>query len=223
MLIEVNGLTKSFDKQLAVNNVSFEVNAAEVLGIVGPNGAGKTTLLNILAKNIFATSGNVFYREKLTMNLCCGQAAFFPDMTVIDNIEMYERLLTADTSNLNDLLNYFQITYTKKLFHSLSSGMKQRVALCLAFLGNTDLIFLDEPTNHLDLEGVILLREMIALRVRQGTTVVVTSHVLTDMEKTCDRIIFLKKGEATLTADVKELVVEHGTLEEAYITMVQKS
>jgi len=217
MILNVKGLSRNYGKKVVLNDVSFHINRQEIVGLVGPNGAGKTTLLNILTGMMKATTGTFEVPEKHSLTAAISRKGFFGDMTVYHNLRMYAGLIGVGDAEVNTALKEFSIDFPSKPFGQLSAGMKQRVALASAFLKPYALILLDEPTNHLDIDSILSLRDTISVNRNRGASFLITSHVFSDLEKICDRIMFLKNGTIAGNATLPELLGTYGNLESAYI------
>jgi ABC-type multidrug transport system ATPase subunit len=216
ILLSAEGLTKEFKGVDALNSVSLLVNANEVVGIIGPNGSGKTTLLNIICGFIKPNAGSIYLGDH-RMAMSISRRGFFSQMSVQKNLEMYAQLIGTSKEQLDKVVQDFEIDYTSKHFGKLSAGMQQKVSLVFAFMTDARLILLDEPLNHLDVNSIIKLRELIQKRKQEGTSFLISSHILSDLEKVCDRIYFFRKGKVFYSGVVKELLLTFGTLENAYI------
>lgn len=142
---------------------------------------------------------------------------FFEGMTVIDNLKVFAQLKGQDYSEIKRVLDLFAIEYANSRFDKLSAGMKQRVALAQAFMGNHKLILLDEPTNHLDIDSIFILRSAIEARKQQGTAFILTSHVLTELEKLCNRVLFLINGK--VRKEISSSEAEFTRLEAEYLKL----
>lgn len=217
MILLVNALGKNYGRKVVLTDLSFHINRQEIVGLVGPNGAGKTTLLNILTGMIKATTGQFEISEKDSLTAAISRKGFFGDMNTFDNLKMYANLIGVDETAVNAAMKEFSIDFAAKPFGQLSAGMKQRVALASAFLKPCKLILLDEPTNHLDIDSILALRDTISASRARGSSFLITSHVFSDLEKICDRILFLKNGTIADNAIVPELLSTYGSLESAYI------
>lgn len=221
-MLTAQSLTKYFGKKPVLENVSFSLGKGEIVGIVGPNGSGKTTLLNLLMGMINPTSGNFKVENNVKVGMSVSRKGFFDDMTVADNILMYAKLSDVAERKVSDIMKEFSIDFGGSRFRKLSAGMKQRVSLAIAFLDDYGLVLLDEPTNHLDIDSILKLRELIThQRDKRSTSFLITSHILSDLEKICDRIIFLKAGKLIRISATQEMLEKYGTLEEAYVKTVQ--
>lgn len=217
-IAQITDLTKKYGNKIVLNEVNFHVDPGEIVGLIGPNGSGKTTLLNIMMNMIRADSGKVVLTSKAGMSV--SRRGFFSDMTVKENLLMYAKLYGAQENDVTQLMTSLQIDFGSEKFGKLSAGMKQKVSLAFSLLIPHKLILLDEPINHLDIDGIFRLREILLTLKASGTAFLVTSHVLSDLEKTCDRILFIKNGEIINSAGTKELIDIYGSLEKAYQSLV---
>lgn len=219
MILEVIGLSKSFGDKAVLKNISFSTGQGEIVGLVGPNGSGKTTLLNIITGMIKMNAGSFYFKEGVSVGMSISRKGFFNDMTVYENIMMYSKLMGVRKEEVQQKMELFMIDYGKMRFGKLSAGMKQRVSLLLAFLGQKDLIILDEPSNHLDVDSILLLRSMILKLKAENVSFLITSHIFSDLEKVCDRMLFMKDGHIVTNATTSSLIQDHGDLEKAYLNV----
>lgn len=222
MILDINKLAKQYSKKLVLHDVTFSIARGEIVGLVGPNGSGKTTLLNILTGMLKATSGSFKITDRTKLGMAISRKGFFNDMSVTDNLMLYARLMGADTAQVNNAMQTFTIDFGKVNFGKLSAGMKQRVALTQAFMLHNDLILLDEPTNHLDIDSILNLRTAIVRQKELKSAILITSHIFSDLEKVCDRILFLKQGHIVKDTTLHELIDTYGDIERAYIHYFQE-
>ncbi len=208
MLVRVEGLTKTYGKFTAVDDVSFVVKRGEIAGLVGPNGAGKTTIIHILLGLISPTAGliNLFGKDLESdrtatlqrLNFTSPYMAFPVRLTVMENLLVFAEIynVAEPERKIDELLERFDIARLKnKPVSKLSSGETTRVGLCKAFLNDPELLLLDEPTAYLDHQAALQVREvLIDLKKRNGTTILYTSHNMLEVQRMCDRIIFLSRG-----------------------------
>lgn len=215
--ISVRGLTKSYAKALAVDELSFEVDAGCILGMVGPNGAGKTTTLRTLAGIIPPTSGELLVnghdvaREPVAAKR---GAAFVPDdPKLFDLLTVWEHLqfmaAAYRVANLpavaEPLLQRFELGERRHtLAQSLSRGMRQKVAVCCAYLHDPSVVLLDEPMTGLDPRGIRTLKESIVERARAGAAVVISSHLLSLIDGLCTHLLILHRGKSLFLGTVEE-------------------
>lgn len=217
MVLDVKNISKKYSSKCVLKDVSFSINMGEVVGFIGPNGSGKTTLLNILMGSLIPTNGKVMMSESHKMGMSISRQGFFNDMTVEKNISLNTKLLKGDTSLLPELCSRLRIDFLNIQFGKLSAGMKQKVSLLLAFIKHYRIVLLDEPTNHLDIDALLSLRELILQRKNTGCSFLITSHHLSDLEKICDRIFFLKNGVITEVGSTQMIIQQFGSFEQAYL------
>ncbi len=215
MSLALEGVSKSFNKNVVLSSITFSVVPGEIVGIIGPNGSGKTTLLNVIMGLLRTDSGVISYFDSI--GAAVSRKGFFESMTVYDNLKIIAQLKEQDYAEIEKVLELFSIGYANSRFDKLSAGMKQRVALAQAFMGNHKLILLDEPTNHLDIDSIFILRSAIEVRKQQGTAFILTSHVLTELEKLCDRVLFLINGKVIREISASE--AEFTRLEAEYLKL----
>jgi len=222
MLVTVERLTKTYGKFTAVHDVSFVVHAGEIAGLVGPNGAGKTTIIHMMLGLISPNAGSVRLfgknletdREQILqrLNFTSPYMAFPVRLTVLENLRVFAGIYNVrdPVVKINELLEKFGIgRLKKKPMSKLSSGEITRVGLCKAFLNNPELLLLDEPTAYLDPQAAIQVREVLLdLQKTRGTTILYTSHNMHEVERMCDRILFLSKGSIIATGTPIEVTRE---------------
>lgn len=230
-ILKIENLSKTYNKgskseTKALRNISLTLYSGEITGLIGPNGAGKTTLIKIIMGFEPADSGLVnissFEPNDLdAKNILSYQAdAHFvsKNFTVWSYLKMHSLLYDIDKyeERLNFLLEKFSLSDAKhKKINGLSKGMRQKLELIVSFLNNSKFVLLDEPTSALDPPSVFELRDFIGNYRSEGKTVLFSSHHLTEVEKVCDRVIFIDKGE--IVSDVYLSSVETGFLEDAFL------
>jgi ABC-2 type transport system ATP-binding protein len=213
MLVTVERLTKTYGSFKAVDNVSFVVQAGEIAGLVGPNGAGKTTIIHIMLGLISPNAGAVRLfgrsletdREQILqrLNFTTPYMAFPVRLTVLENLRVFAKIYNVrdPVAKISELLERFGIGHLKnKPVSRLSSGEATRVGLCKAFLNDPELLLLDEPTAYLDLQAALQVRGvLLELQRSRGTTIFYTSHNMLEVQRMCNRIIFLNRGTVIAT------------------------
>jgi len=217
--IEIQGLRKQFGDQVAVRGLSLEVERGEVFGFLGPNGAGKTTSVKMLLGLMQPTSGNAsLLGRPITDRFARTRVGFLPEhfrfhdwLTAREFLTINGQLYGIDHGRLQhrilDLLERVGIAeYHDKQLRTFSKGMLQRIGLAQALLNQPELVFLDEPTSGLDPVGRRLVRDIIHHLREKGTTVFLNSHLLSEVEITCDRVAFIKHGEVLRVSQVSQLV-----------------
>ncbi len=226
-VIQVQGLTKKFGHQFtAVNDLSFSVNKGDVYGFLGQNGAGKSTTIRMLLSLIEPTAGEI---EIFGLPLAANRSTIMQKVgAVIEKPAMYEYLtayqnlkifsaLSGVSKNRVQLLNELDVvglaTRAHDLVRTFSQGMKQRLAIAMAMVNDPELILLDEPTNGLDPQGIADIRNLILQLSRvQGKTVLVSSHLLSEIEQVATRLIIIDKGCKLVEGDSKDLFDKRKTV-----------
>jgi ABC-type multidrug transport system ATPase subunit len=235
-IIQVSNLTKNFKNFTAVNNLSFTVNKGDVYGFLGQNGAGKSTTIRMLLTLIEPTNGTIQlfgknlqqYRNNILKNI--GAVIEKPDvykyLSAYENVKLFAKLSGIKISNeliMNQLEMVGLHDRAKGTVKTFSQGMKQRLGIAIALIHNPELIVLDEPTNGLDPQGIADIRNLILRLSREmGKTVVVSSHLLSEIEQVATRLIIIDKGTKLVEGNAKELfdpsqtVVEINTLQNEF-------
>jgi ABC-2 type transport system ATP-binding protein len=212
-VLKVNNLRKVF-KSVAVDNISFEVKKGNVYGLLGPNGSGKSTTLGMLLTTINPSSGTwSWFGEENTstdtlkrIGAIIEQPNFYPYLSAVANLKIICEIKETPTSRIDEVLEIVGLSNRKKdLFRTYSLGMKQRLSIASALLNNPEVLILDEPTNGLDPEGIIQIRELIQKIAEQGTTIIIASHMLDEIEKICSHVIVLKQGRSLFNGSVDEM------------------
>lgn len=214
-LLETNRLVKRFGKFTALNDINIEVNEGEIYGFIGPNGAGKSTTIKILLGILKATSGEarLFGRDawKDAVDIhkkiayVPGDVNLWPNLTGGEILDLFARLRgTADKKRTKELLEKFNLDPSKKS-RTYSKGNRQKVALVSAFSSDAELFILDEPTSGLDPLMEIVFQECVLQAKNQGKSVLLSSHILSEVEKLCDRVGIIRQGEIIETGSLAEL------------------
>jgi len=200
--LETKNLCKHFGKQQAVNNVSLKVQTGTIYGLLGPNGAGKTTTLKMISGLLHPSSGEILIhgekweRKHLEeIGALIEAPALYGNLTAKENLLVHTKLMGLSKNSINDVLETVDLKNTgKKLSSHFSMGMKQRLGMAIALLGNPKLLILDEPTNGLDPIGIQELRQVIRSFPKKGITVIVSSHVLTEISQIVDHVGIISDG-----------------------------
>ncbi len=207
-MIEVKNLSKAYGSHLAVNNISFEVNDGEILGFLGPNGAGKSTTMNMLTGYISSTDGEALIngidilKDPIKAKKQIGYLPEIPplylDMTVKEYLYFMfdlKKCTLPKISHIRDICSLVKINDVfDRIIKNLSKGYKQRVGLAQALIGNPPVLILDEPTVGLDPKQIIEIRNLIK-RLGKNHTVILSSHILSEVQAVCDRVIIINKGK----------------------------
>ena len=219
-MIEVENLTKSYGKHMALKGVSFQLEKGKIYGFLGPNGAGKSTTMNIMTGYIAPTDGTVridghdIIKDAQEAKKCIGYLPeippIYPDMTVSECLQFAAEIKKVPKSEreeqIQDIMELTGIAdIGSRLIKNLSKGYKQRVGLAQAVLGYPDIIILDEPTVGLDPKQIIEIRELIR-KLGEKHTVILSSHILSEVQAVCDEILILSKGEIVAEGTTQELI-----------------
>ena len=221
-ILSLKNLDKKFGRVHAVNNLSFEIQKGNVYGILGPNGSGKSTTLGIILNVVNKTSGEFSWFDG---NLSTHQALkkvgaiierpnFYPYMTAIQNLSLICKIKDIFTEKIEEklkIVNLFERRNSK--FRTYSLGMKQRLAIASALLNNPEILILDEPTNGLDPQGIHEIREIIQKIAKNGTTILLASHLLDEVEKVCSHVVVIRDGVKLYSGSVDEMSASHGLFE----------
>jgi ABC-2 type transport system ATP-binding protein len=225
MILECENLSKSFGRKKAVDNISMTIKAGDILGVVGPNGAGKSTLLKLFTGLIWPTTGNVRicghdvnYAHRQAMGhvgAVIEWPAFIPDLSARCNLDILSGGRGAEYEK--KLAHIIEFVELKDRLHDrvglFSTGMKQRLGIALALLPNSQFIILDEPTNGLDPAGIVEIRTIIKEYNRRfGTTILITSHLLTEIETVCSRLAVITDGKIVASGTMDELLSGENTV-----------
>jgi ABC-2 type transport system ATP-binding protein len=213
-VLTINGLNKRYGKIHAVNNLSLEVGKGSVFGILGPNGSGKTTTLGIILGvvnpdqgqfNWFGEPNSKDNRKRIGAIL--EQPLFYPYLTAEKNLRIVARIKGVDPKDIDRVLKIVELFERRhSKFRTYSYGMKQRLAIASALLGTPEVLIFDEPTNGLDPKGIAEIRELIIRIASQGITIILASHLLDEVQKTCSHVVVLKNGKHLFSGMVKDVL-----------------
>ena len=222
LAISTQGLTKQFDRHIAVNDVELEVAAGEVYGLIGPNGAGKTTLIRMLSAAEEPTTGEIYINGdrllrdesnptlKRRLGYLPDDFPLYDDLTVWDYLDYFARLYRLRNprrrQRLHEVLELIQLTSKRNsLISTLSRGMKQRLSLARTIIHEPILLLLDEPVSGLDPIARMQFREIIKVLQEAGMTILISSHVLSDLAELCTSVGIMELGYLVESAPLKEL------------------
>lgn len=215
-ILKVEGLTKWFGNTKAIEDLSFEVNRGQVVGILGPNGSGKTTTLSIILGVKYQNQGTYSWlnlngngNSNKSIGALLEMPYFYPYLSLHRNLQISALIKGVSKLQIDEVLQTVGLLNRKSSkYYTLSLGMKQRLALASALLGNPEVLILDEPTNGLDPEGIAEVRDIIVQLTKQGKTIILASHILDEVEKVCSHVIILKEGSIITQGEVKDLLTE---------------
>ena len=234
-MISLQKLTKVFGAQKAVDELSFEIPAGQIVGFLGPNGAGKTTTLKMLTGMIEPSAGTAticgfdLRRDLLEVKRRVGfvpeSGAVFESLTGLEYLGMVAALYgipeDAARARIHQFISFFDLSFetlTEKLLGAYSKGMRRKVVITAGLLHNPQVVFFDEPLDGLDANAAVGFKALIQTLAREGKTIIYSSHVLDVVERVCDRVIIIDKGKLLLDGAPEELVRTHqsGTLERLF-------
>jgi len=226
-LLITKDLCKNYRHQKANDRISITVRKNSIYGLLGPNGAGKSTLLKIITGMIQPSSGEIFFdgrkwerKDLLKIGALIEEPPVYENLTAVENLKVRALLYNLPNSRIEEVLKLVGLTNTgKKKAGQFSMGMKQRLGIALALLNNPTLLILDEPTNGLDPIGVQDLRKLILSFPRKDITVILSSHLLSEVEQIADDIGIIANGKLWY----QEAVHAHENLESLFMDVVRKS
>lgn len=221
-ILSIKNLNKRYGSIQALKNVSFEIHKGNVYGILGPNGSGKSTTLGIVLNVVNKNSGEYSWfggsmqtHEALKkVGAIIERPNFYPYMTAKENLELVCKIKGINYIKVDEKLELVGLTDRKNSkFSTFSLGMKQRLAIASALLNDPEILILDEPTNGLDPQGIHQIRDIIKQIAAQGTTILLASHLLDEVEKVCTHVVVLRKGEILYTGLVDGISANEGFFE----------
>lgn len=226
-ILTTKELGKNFKRKHVLDQINLYVPTGKIYCIMGPNGAGKSTLLKIISGIEKPTEGVVTFKDKnwkredlKVIGSLIEEPGLFDNLTVEENIKLKLKLHRVENKNQEQILNTLGFgDHNHEKVKGFSTGMRQRLGIALAFMGNPDLVILDEPTNGLDTFGIHELRELLMLEKKQGKTIIIASHMLSEIQKVADRIAILGDGKLLLEEDYEP----ETDLEELFISTLEKA
>lgn len=229
-ILQVQDLKKSYGKIQALKGVSFDVPEGAVFGILGPNGSGKTTMLSIILDVLNADSGSYSWFGKPAspdlrkhIGSLLETPNFYHYLSAVNNLKITNSISgRGDAAAIDAVLQKVKLYERRKSkFSSYSLGMKQRLAIAAALLGDPKILVLDEPTNGLDPVGIMEIRELIIELSKKGHTIIMASHLLDEVEKVCTHVAILKTGTLVTSGSVEDVLVDEDIVELAAANMEQ--
>ena len=221
-ILSLKNLDKKYGSVHAVNNLSFDIKKGNIYGILGPNGSGKSTTLGIILNVVNKSSGNFsWFNGKLSTHEALKKVGaiierpnFYPYMTAIQNLKLICKIKEISTEIIDEKLKTVNLYERKNSkFSTFSLGMKQRLAIASALLNDPEILILDEPTNGLDPQGIHEIRQIITEIASKGTTILLASHLLDEVEKICSHVIVIRNGIKLYSGSVDEMTASKGFLE----------
>ena len=225
-ILETKELTKKFGRQKAVDNLSLQIEKNSVYGLLGPNGAGKSTTLKMITGMLHKTSGEILFEDKPwsradleKIGALIEMPPLYDNLTAWENLKVRTLLLGLPDSRIKEVLEIVDLKNTgKKKSGQFSIGMKQRLGIAIALLNHPRLLILDEPTNGLDPLGIQELRDLIKSFPEQGITVILSSHILAEVEQIADHIGIINNGRL----EYRKAINQQENLEELFMNVVKK-
>lgn len=220
-VLTISSLSKHFGRITAVDDLSMQVEEGNVFGILGPNGSGKTTTLGMILGIVFPDAGGFQWFEgryganpRRHIGALLETPNFYPYLGALDNLKLVAHIKKAAAPDYLGLLELVKLRGREDdLFRTYSFGMKQRLAIAAALLGDPDVLIFDEPTNGLDPQGIAEVRETILEVASRGKTIIMASHILDEVEKICSHVAILKKGKLLATGEVSGILSSDQWLE----------
>ena len=220
-ILSIDGLSKNYGSVRALDKLSINVHKGDVYGILGPNGSGKTTTLGIVLGVTNPTSGSYSWFEKGSnaplrkkIGAMLDKPNFYPHLNGFQNLRLVADIKDIKVPKINEKLEIAGIAEdANRKFMTYSTGMKQRLALAATLLGEPEVLVLDEPTNGLDPQGIADVRELIQKIASEGTTVIMASHLLDEVQKVCSHVAVIKSGKKLYEGHVQSLLAEDGGIE----------
>ena len=221
-ILSLKNLDKKYGSVHAVNNLSFDIKKGNIYGILGPNGSGKSTTLGIILNVVNKSSGNFsWFNGTLSTHEALKKVGaiierpnFYPYMTAVQNLKLICKIKEISAEIIDEKLKTVNLYERKNSkFSTFSLGMKQRLAIASALLNNPEILILDEPTNGLDPQGIHEIRQIITEIASKGTTILLASHLLDEVEKICSHVIVIRNGIKLYSGSVDEMTASKGFLE----------
>ena len=240
MTIEIKNLNKQFNSILAVKNLNFKINKGSIVGLLGPNGCGKTTTIGMILGLIKPTSGTVFINEENIekennrtkilekVNFISPYVELPKKLTVEENLKVYGTMYGVNNlqDKILDLMKQLNLLeFKKRKTGELSSGQKNRVSLAKALINDPEILLLDEPTASLDPDVGDYIRTYIeTFASKKGTTILLASHNMSEVERLCNEVMMMKNGEIIDKGTCNDLIKKHGrkNLEETFLKIVRE-
>ena len=225
-IIKTNDVSKKFKKEYAIKDLSLSVRKNSVYGLLGPNGAGKSTLLKMITGIIRPTSGEIVFnnhpwtrKDLLNIGSLIESPPLYENLTAFENLKVRATLMGIGANRCNEVLRKMDLMYVRdKKTSEFSLGMKQRLGIALALLNDPKLLVLDEPTNGLDPFGIEELRKMIRTFVNSGISVIISSHILSEVQQVADDIGILYNGSLLY----QDKIEANENLEQLFMDIIRK-
>lgn len=221
-ILTISNITKKFGYLTAVHDLSFTIEKGNIYGILGPNGSGKSTTLGMILNVVNKTSGEYAWFDGTIdthqalkkVGAIIERPNFYPYMSAYQNLKLVCKIKDVPFTAIEHVLETVGLLDRKDSpFRTFSLGMKQRLAIASALLNDPEVLILDEPTNGLDPQGIHQIREIIKGIAQKGTTILLASHLLDEVEKVCTHVVVLRKGHKLYAGRVDEMISSYGFFE----------
>lgn len=215
-ILNIDHLTKYYGKLTAVNKLTVSIEKGSIYGILGPNGSGKTTILGMILDVTRPSSGSFTWFSNSDQNVnrqkigaIIETPIFYPYLSGQKNLEIFCQIKRIEFADIERVLKIVELYDRRKdTFKTYSLGMKQRLAIAGALLGEPEVLIFDEPTNGLDPQGIAEIRNLIIKIAKQGITIILASHLLDEVQKVCSHVLILKKGKMLISGKVDDILRE---------------
>lgn len=195
-IIELKNITKFYGEDKVLNDINLKIYDNSLIGLVGLNGSGKTTLLSVIFKLITNIQGEILQEKDLKISGLIDQPAFYPHLSAFENLNLICLIKGIDNELIPDTLNRVNLQKeSNKKYKTFSLGMRKRLGIAASLMGNPDIILLDEPISGLDPHGIREIREIVYKLFKTGKTIIISSHILSEIEMLCTHILHLDEGE----------------------------
>jgi ABC-2 type transport system ATP-binding protein len=195
-IIELKNITKFYGEDKVLNDINLKIYNNSLIGLVGLNGSGKTTLLSVIFKLITNIQGEILQEKDLKISGLIDQPAFYPHLSAFENLNLICLIKGIDNELIPDTLNRVNLQKeSNKKYKTFSLGMRKRLGIAASLMGNPDIILLDEPISGLDPHGIREIREIVYKLFKTGKTIIISSHILSEIEMLCTHILHLDEGE----------------------------
>jgi len=232
-ILEMSNISKKLSKRTILDNISFSVSRGDIYGLIGPNGAGKTTTLKIITGLMKPDQGRIVINgfdlsknhDEAISNIgaIIENPSLYEYLSGIDNLKIVAKIRAINYKELDKIINIIGLKdRINDKVKKYSLGMKQRLAIGCAIVSSPKILILDEPTNGLDPTGIIELREFLKMLSTKDTTILISSHQLSEIEQICNKVAFINNGKILMKDSVENILKNKINLEEKYIELITK-
>lgn len=225
MYLETKNISKKYKKETVLKDVSLNLESGQIYGLLGPNGSGKSTIMKIMCGIVTPTKGEMFVKgepwqqkDLLKIGALIEGPAIYENLTAEENLRVITLLLGLPKQRITEVLRLVDLQAGNKVAKKFSLGMKQRLGIAMALLKHPELLILDEPTNGLDPLGIEELRQLLVQLAQNGMTILISSHVLSEIQLLADKVGILYQGEL-----LYEQANDHQDLERVFMEIIRRS